>query len=219
MHYLIAKDNASEFHLTPTPPPSSTVKSIQNGLLSSPFKPKSEELKSPTSNGRSFVLTYIIFNSNLYSLALPNKPTPSFPCLSPSVAGNSTRWIPKLSLKLAMKDHPLSFRAAKRAKLSNSNAKTEDINMEVELKTHEIIVRGDDPKVLLEDSFEIQGDVPRGFFVMIAKKNIPYNFVFAYPEHPWFEDVCGLRKSAYFLMRTAEGESYELHLKPTRDKQ
>jgi hypothetical protein len=117
-----------------------------------------------------------------------------------------------------MKDHPLSLRATKRAKLNNEES-NHNLSMEVELKTTEIFVRGDDPKVLLEDSFEIQGDVPRGFFVMIAKKNIPYNFVFKYPENPWFEDVCGLRKSAYFYMRTEEGESYELHLKPTRDKQ
>ncbi|KAI8327678.1 hypothetical protein EDC96DRAFT_88944 [Choanephora cucurbitarum] len=52
----------------------------------------------------------------------------------------------------------------------------------------------------------------------MAKRNIMHNFVFAYPDHPWFEDLYGLRKSAYICMRTEEGELYELHLKPSRDK-
>ncbi|KAI8997272.1 NLI interacting factor-like phosphatase-domain-containing protein [Pilobolus umbonatus] len=110
-----------------------------------------------------------------------------------------------------MKDQPLILKPAKRSKL-------DDDNLHIQLTTHEVIIRGDEPKLLLEDSYEIQGAYPRGFFVMMAKRSIQHNFVFTYPDHPWFEDLYGLRKSAYIGMRTEDGELWELHLKPSRDK-
>lgn len=100
----------------------------------------------------------------------------------------------------------------------NNNTEEDNNNLEVQLKTHEIFHRGDEPKVLLEDVYEVQGDYPRGFFVIMAKRNIQHSFVFKYPENLWFEDLYGLRKSAYVNMRTVDGEMYELHLKPSRDK-
>ncbi|KAI8639866.1 hypothetical protein BD408DRAFT_349057 [Parasitella parasitica] len=114
-----------------------------------------------------------------------------------------------------MKDQPLTLRPVGR----RVNGKDDVDNLECQLKTIEVIIRGDEPKVLLEDVYEIQGAYPRGFFVMMAKRQIQHNFVFELPDHPWFEDLYGLRKSAYVAMRTEDGELYELHLKPSRDKQ
>ncbi|KAI8095621.1 hypothetical protein BDF21DRAFT_328392 [Thamnidium elegans] len=110
------------------------------------------------------------------------------------------------------------LKPTKRTKYNNNSDEDTNNNLEVQLKTHEVFYRGDEPKVLLEDMYEIQGAYPRGFFVIMAKRNIQHNFVFTYPDNYWFEDLYGLRKSAYVGMRTAEGELYELHLKPSRDK-
>lgn len=66
----------------------------------------------------------------------------------------------------------------------------------IPLVTQEVVYRGDEPKLLLEKSYEIQGAYPRGFFVMMAKQSIQHNFVFRYPDHPWFEDLYGLRKAS-----------------------
>lgn len=115
-----------------------------------------------------------------------------------------------------MKDQPLHMKPSKRQRVNNHPEEAN--NLDVQLKTHEVFYRGDEPKLLLEDSYEIQGAYPRGFFVMMAKRNIKHNFVFEYPEHYWFEDLYGLRKSAYVCMRTTDGELYELHLKPSREK-
>lgn len=107
-----------------------------------------------------------------------------------------------------MKDQPLSL--AKR--------ETSNIPLFVDLQIQQAFLHGGDPKILLENELEIQGSYPRGFFVMMAKKQIKQTFIFTIPEHPWFEDLRGLRRSAYLNMRTEEGELYELHLKPSRDK-
>jgi hypothetical protein len=64
----------------------------------------------------------------------------------------------------------------------------------VELITHKIDYRPSDPRLLLEDRYDVQGSYSRGLFVLMAKRNIPHNFVFHYPDHPWFEDLYGLRK-------------------------
>ncbi|KAI8379104.1 uncharacterized protein BYT42DRAFT_593378 [Radiomyces spectabilis] len=66
--------------------------------------------------------------------------------------------------------------------------------------------------------YEIKGAYPRGFFVVMAKRAIQHSFVFQYPDHPWFDDLYGMRKSAYTVGRTEDGELYEIHLKPSRDK-
>lgn len=133
----------------------------------------------------------------------------------PTLCNNPGLWSPKLSLKLVMKDQPLNVKPTKRTKYNDGDTNN---NLEVQLKTHEVFYRGDEPRVLLEDMYEIQGAYPRGFFVIMAKRNIQHNFVFTYPDNYWFEDLYGLRKSAYVGMRTADGELYELHLKPSRDK-
>ncbi|CAO3654934.1 unnamed protein product [Mucor hiemalis] len=170
-----------------------------NGLLSSPFRPN-DSTESPRINAPPAVSTgssnSIVFSSSL--------------------SANPTLWNPKLSLKLVMKDQPLHMKPSKRQRVNNHPEEAN--NLDVQLKTHEVFYRGDEPKLLLEDSYEIQGAYPRGFFVMMAKRNIKHNFVFEYPEHYWFEDLYGLRKSAYVCMRTTDGELYELHLKPSREK-
>lgn len=128
--------------------------------------------------------------------------------LGPTVSNNPSLWCPRLSLGIVMKEQHLSL-----AKRDKTNMSTD-----VYLKADQVIIRGDDPKILLENHLEMQGTYPRGFFVLMMQKQIPHNFIFQSPDHPWFEDLYGLRRSAYLNMRTEEGELYELHLKPSRDK-
>jgi hypothetical protein len=116
--------------------------------------------------------------------------------LGHAVSKDPTVWKPKLSLKMMMKEQPMNVRPVKRARLDDNaqESTAEQWTMEVQLKTTEISIRGDEPPVLLEEVYEIQGAYPRGFFVMMAKRNVQHNFVFEYPLHPWFEDLYGLRK-------------------------
>ncbi|KAF1802727.1 hypothetical protein FB192DRAFT_1282243 [Mucor lusitanicus] len=118
-----------------------------------------------------------------------------------------------------MQDQPLTLLPVGRRINGPNGQRSNDDSLECQLRIIEVLIRGDEPKILLEDTYEIQGAYPRGFFVMMAKRQIQHNFVFAFPDHPWFEDLYGLRKSAYVAMRTEDGELYELHLKPSRDKQ
>ncbi|KAI8059212.1 hypothetical protein BC940DRAFT_328396 [Gongronella butleri] len=121
-------------------------------------------------------------------------------------------WCPKLSLQLVTREQPTLFgRRSQQPKPATDLAP-------IPLVTHDIAYRGDEPRLLLEDLYDIRGAYPRGFFVMMAKRNIQHNFVFQYPDHPWFEDLYGLRKSAYIVCRTQEGAMWEMHLKPSRDK-
>ncbi|KAJ1967450.1 hypothetical protein H4R34_006388, partial [Dimargaris verticillata] len=49
--------------------------------------------------------------------------------------------------------------------------------------------------------------------------NVPYQFVFDFPDHAWFHDLYGLRKTAYVTIRAENSsEQWDLHLKPSRDK-
>ncbi|RCI04192.1 RNA polymerase II [Rhizopus stolonifer] len=220
VHYLVSKDPLINRNQTLTPPPRSntatppapttiattTAPSLSTSsgrpvanLLSSPFRPPSEH-NSPRMNVLPASPNGSLATVNLLRLGLAVRNDPSL-------------WKTRLSLKLVINEQPVSLRPSKKPKINHS-----ENNLEIPLKIHEIIIRGDEPKVLLEDVYEIQGAYPRGYFVMMAKRNIMHNFVFAYPDHPWFEDLYGLRKSAYICMRTEEGELYELHLKPSRDK-
>ncbi|KAI9485687.1 MAG: hypothetical protein EXX96DRAFT_16356 [Benjaminiella poitrasii] len=213
LHYLLAKDtsnsskqqsipNNTNAQQAPPPPPLPSNNYIppqsNSNLLSSPFRNTTEEI-----------------THNIPTTSTTNNPS----CLrlGTAVSHNPKLWKPRLSLRLVMKEQPMTLRPSKRTKLSKETEDTSN-TLEVPLIPHEVIIRGDEPKVLLEDVYEIQGAYPRGFFVMMAKRNIQHSFVFTYPDHPWFEDLYGLRKSAYVGMRTEEGELYELHLKPSRDK-
>ncbi|KAG2202543.1 hypothetical protein INT47_012537, partial [Mucor saturninus] len=201
LHLAISRDST----ITPPPPQPQRVANPAlpiNALLPSPFRPSGSNIISPRINAPTRLS--------------PTSATSSM-VFGPTLCSNPNLWNPKLSLKLVMKDQPLNVKPPKRAKYNNEGDATNN-NLEVQLKTHEVFYRGDEPKVLLEDMYEIQGAYPRGFFVIMAKKNIQHNFVFTYPDNYWFEDLYGLRKSAYVGMRTAEGELYELHLKPSRDK-
>ncbi|EIE76558.1 hypothetical protein RO3G_01262 [Rhizopus delemar RA 99-880] len=76
-----------------------------------------------------------------------------------------------------------------------------------------------EPKnLLLEPHYELQRVHARGVFVMLAKRNINPTFIFRLPEHAWVRDLSGLRKTASFEMKTQDGEIWELHIKPSRDK-
>lgn len=92
-----------------------------------------------------------------------------------------------MSLDYVMREHPLSLKPVKKNTVNN-------FDQPVQLKLHEAVLRGGEPTLLLEPTYEILGAYPRGFFVMMAKRNILHNFVFNYPDHPWFEDLFGLRK-------------------------
>lgn len=185
-----------------------------------PFDPSPKAIQTL----KSMVRLLLHFHCHLYVLNLLFIVTPSSSngskCLhlDPSLKGNAGIWRPKLSLNFVMKDQPLTLRPVGRRLNGQNDTRNEIDNLECQLKTVDVIIRGDEPQVILEDMYEIQGAYPRGFFVMMAKRNIQHNFVFELPDHPWFQDLYGLRKSAYVAMRTENGELYELHLKPSRDK-
>lgn len=55
--------------------------------------------------------------------------------------------------------------------------------------------------------------------MVLLQNGIKESFVFSYPDHPWFNDLSGLRKSAYTTFQEhGSNEVWELHLKPSRDK-
>ncbi|KAK4514645.1 uncharacterized protein ATC70_002246 [Mucor velutinosus] len=173
-----------------------------NGVFSSPFRPEIES------------------NANLKINVAPSPSNGTNGLyLSPSLKANPGIWSPKLSLKYVMQDQPLTLLPVGRRMNGQDDQRSYDDNSECQLRIIDLLIHGDEPKILLEDTYEIQGAYYRGFYVMMAKRQIQHNFVFAYPDHPWFEDLYGMRKSAYVAMRTEDGELYELHLKPSRDKQ
>ncbi|OAC99454.1 hypothetical protein MUCCIDRAFT_92743 [Mucor lusitanicus CBS 277.49] len=203
LQYVVAKDAIANpqaaNHLALVSQRSANYKS-SNGVFSSPFRPETDNnlrinVTPSSSNGTNC----------LY--------------LNPSLNANPGLWSPKLSLKYVMQDQPLTLLPVGRRINGPNGQRSNDDSLECQLRIIEVLIRGDEPKILLEDTYEIQGAYPRGFFVMMAKRQIQHNFVFAFPDHPWFEDLYGLRKSAYVAMRTEDGELYELHLKPSRDKQ
>src|SRR5690606_25104308 len=89
----------------------------------------------------------------------------------------------------------------------------------VELRTKEVIpVLG--RRFLLEREYVILGVLPRSCYASIHQLQVKYSFVFQLPQHPWFEDLAGMRKSAYFIIRESDSKTrWEVHLKPSRDKQ
>ncbi|KAL1922653.1 uncharacterized protein VTP21DRAFT_10192 [Calcarisporiella thermophila] len=51
------------------------------------------------------------------------------------------------------------------------------------------------------------------------QKNIGHRFIFDFPDHAWFKELSGMRKSAYTLIKEENSsEVWELHLKPSRDR-
>ncbi|KAG2171693.1 hypothetical protein INT43_008073 [Umbelopsis isabellina] len=91
-------------------------------------------------------------------------------------------------------------------------------NDSIPLVTREILHKPGDPKLLLEENYDVPGAVPRSFFVVMAHRGITHSFVFDFPDHAWFHDLAGFRKSAYIVLRCEQGHLWELHLKPARDK-
>ncbi|KAI7866756.1 hypothetical protein BDF14DRAFT_1996313 [Spinellus fusiger] len=130
----------------------------------------------------------------------PTQDPPHFR-LGPQVKADPGLWRPRLSLD----------------KVLGKNSKDHVFNG-VQLVTQDVCDRDNEPRLLLEESYEIQGSYSRGLFVQMSKNGIQHTFVFPYPDHPWFKDMHGLRKSAYINLRTEQGELWELHLKASGDK-
>ncbi|KAI9593161.1 hypothetical protein BDF19DRAFT_170865 [Syncephalis fuscata] len=73
---------------------------------------------------------------------------------------------------------------------------------------------------ILDPEYRIAGVLPRGCYSSLHQLQIKFSFVFQFPQHSWFEDMAGMRKSAYFMIRERGSNTpWELHLKPARDKQ
>ncbi|KAL0078175.1 hypothetical protein F4703DRAFT_1933257 [Phycomyces blakesleeanus] len=159
--------------------------------------------------------------------------------LGPQVKSDPGLWKPKLSFAkvLGQKQNGLSNGVSTVATgISSGNSNNTNVNNYtsnnnsynsingnsnagvVQLITQDVCDRDNEPKLLLEDNYEIQGSYSRGLFVQMSKNGIQHTFVFPYPDHPWFKDMHGLRKSAYINLRTEEGELWELHLKASGDK-
>jgi hypothetical protein len=69
-----------------------------------------------------------------------------------------------------------------------------DSNDSIPLVTREILHKMGDPKLLLEETYDVPGAVPRSFFVVMAHRGIAHSFIFDFPDHAWFHDLAGLRK-------------------------
>lgn len=224
LQYVVAKDaianpHAANHQALASQKPANYKPS--NGVFSSPFRPEMDNNANLKINGKirsTFLLSCMFIKSPIVVTPSSSNGTNSL-YLNPSLKANPDIWCPKLSLKYVMQDQPLTLLPVGRRMNGQNGQRSNDDSLECQLRTIEVLIRGDEPKILLEDTYEIQGAYPRGFFVMMAKRQIQHNFVFAFPDHPWFEDLYGLRKSAYIAMRTEDGELYELHLKPSRDKQ
>ncbi|RKP34946.1 hypothetical protein BJ085DRAFT_13432, partial [Dimargaris cristalligena] len=70
----------------------------------------------------------------------------------------------------------------------------------------------------LDREYHLVGVLPRSYFVVLKLNRVPHQFVFDFPDHPWFRDLFGLRKSAYVRIRVDNSnEDWDLHLKPSLD--
>lgn len=112
-------------------------------------------------------------------------PPPTCPKLGPEVRNTPGIWKPRLSLRRVAQEQPLLLDP--RFSGPNSSAP-------LQLIAQDIFFRGDEPRVFLEESYEIEGAYPRGFFIAMAKRQIEHNFVFRHPDHPYFDDLYGLRR-------------------------
>lgn len=113
-------------------------------------------------------------------------PPPTCPKLGPETArAPPDVWSPRISLERVIQEQPLLLDR----QFSGSNGTSH-----FQLVPCEIIFRGDEPRVFLEESYQIEGAYPRGFFVAMAKRELQHNFVFRHPDHPYFEDLYGLRR-------------------------
>ncbi|KAI8084654.1 NLI interacting factor-like phosphatase-domain-containing protein [Halteromyces radiatus] len=133
--------------------------------------------------------------------------------LGPELAENPSLWRPTISLQRVAKEIPSFAKRPRSHQQSNF-----DETLPIQLITHEIGLRKNDPRLILENTYDIQGSYRRGFFVLMAQRNMPHTFVFYNPDHPWFEDLYGLRKSAYIVCKAEDGALWEVHLKPARGK-
>jgi hypothetical protein len=72
----------------------------------------------------------------------------------------------------------------------------------IALVTREILHKPGDPKLLLEENYDIPGAVPRSFFVVMTHRGIAHSFIFDFPDHAWFHDLAGLRKVRQYSLGT-----------------
>jgi hypothetical protein len=133
---------------------------------------------------------YFLLHTNniiFWSLASNSASSSGF-ILGPEMVENPGLWRPKLCLQQVTKDKP----STSRRQLSQQQQSA--FHQPAELVTCNIDHRWNDPRLILEDKYDVQGSYSRGLFVLLAKRNIPHTFVFHYPNHPWFQDLYGLRK-------------------------
>ncbi|KAJ1650048.1 hypothetical protein IWQ61_009047 [Dispira simplex] len=73
---------------------------------------------------------------------------------------------------------------------------------------------------LLGEEYQLQGILPRSYFVVMQYNRVQHQLVFEFPDHSWFHDLFGLRKSTYIQIRTQGNtpEVWDLHLKPSSDR-
>ncbi|KAI9319727.1 hypothetical protein BX666DRAFT_1319475 [Dichotomocladium elegans] len=188
-----------------------------------PTKPKPQQpstLDSPRIKERKAILQltstlqYLIAKDSknngpaLTTQTKGNSLSPSKLCLGPSIVHKPSQWRPTLSLESVLKNQPVPV----------DRRTGRPCSKQVQLTTHEVVYRGTEPSFLLEEHYEIQGVDPRGIFFIFAQLQMGHSFVFLNPDHPWFDDIYGLRKTAYITLKSEAGDIYELHFKGARDK-
>lgn len=114
---------------------------------------------------------------------------------------NTRAWRPKLTIPSRVWKGP------------NPNGQA---NATVELQVQEIKRLQEEPRLLLEPLYTVEGASSRGFYSIMSKRNA--TFVFVKPDHPFFHDCYGLRKSAYIVMRTEDNQLWEMHFKNAKEQ-
>lgn len=137
----------------------------------------------------STALQYVIAKDSKLHGGQQHKTTPSGNSKSQLLLGhnvvcNPGQWRPHLSLDTVLKNQPVIMDRRNNMPCSR----------QVQLITHEVLYRGTEPNFILEDSYEVQGADPRGIFYVLTQRQLSHTFVFLNPEHPWFDDIYGLRR-------------------------
>ena len=73
--------------------------------------------------------------------------------------------------------------------------------------------------ICLERNHKIIGTRHRAFFSLFQEQNHSFVFDWPVPDSGYFQELSGLRKTCYFLVREANSNEYwELHLKPSKER-
>jgi hypothetical protein len=78
-------------------------------------------------------------------------------------------------------------------------------------------------KFALADEYVVRGQVNRAYFSAVQNIKVGgHSIVWRCdnPTHPWYEELCGLRKAAYFTIKEVGLVGrWEMYIKPARDRQ